>query len=110
MSENYEFFVAGVQHHGIAGVAKELEEGMHLTLIHEPTNQYDENAVKIMFTSGISGMDVMLGYVPKRISLDVRRLVTSDIPVLCEITRLNLESQPWNMLKVRVEGGEVSGD
>ena len=52
------FNVAGFQHWDGALVLSELKPGMQLTLVPEPDNPYDPNAVAILFQG------VKLGFVP----------------------------------------------
>lgn len=55
---NTEFYVAGVPFHRYEEVKKELEVDMILTLIPDPENIYDSNAIKVMY------QEVMIGFVP----------------------------------------------
>jgi len=55
-------------------IIKTLERGDELTLIAEPENEYDENAIAIYYE------DVKLGYVPKAVNAEMR--LYSDDPEL----------------------------
>lgn len=96
MSDEKEFFVAGVQHHDLAQVVNELEVGDDLELIPEPTNKYDPNAIQIKDCLG-----TMLGYVPRKFSAEISaKLELTEL--VCTITELNKENKPWEMLKVKI--------
>jgi hypothetical protein len=60
------FPIAGWQFYQGDRVLHELREGENLNLVHEPKNQYDQNAVAILTRDGVK-----LGYVPRHIAKDV---------------------------------------
>lgn len=94
---NWEFFVAGVQHHDLRTVIKEVKDGEILDLVPEPTNNYDHNAVKIMRKG------VMLGYVPGKLSLHVSRDIQNYGHALeCVVMQVAPDLKPWQQLFVRV--------
>ena len=93
MSEK-KFFIAGVQHHQMASVIKDLSEGDELDIVPEPTNQYDPNAVRLE----ING--TMLGYVPKKFSAEVSAMLEADPDLECIITMLNKNAKPWEQCEV----------
>jgi hypothetical protein len=96
----HEFFVAGVQHHQMHKVLKNLREGNQLQLVAEPTNKYDPNAVRIeCFT--VDG-DVMCGYVPKKFSSEVCAMFEVGKNLECVIIELNPTAKPWEWCKVEI--------
>ena len=104
----FEFYVAGVQHHSIKDVMDELSDGIELLTIPEPTNQYDATAVQIIFDSIEQNGQVMLGYVPGKLSADVTKFLKKSILPICEITMLTPEAKPWQQLKVKIfDEGEI---
>jgi hypothetical protein len=104
----FEFYVAGVQHHSIKDVLDELSDGLELQMIPEPTNQYDATAVQIIFNSIEQNGDVMLGYVPGKLSADVTKFLKKSILPICEISMLTPEAKPWQQLKVKIyDEGEI---
>jgi hypothetical protein len=104
----YEFYVAGVQHHGLKDVIGELYEGIELSLELEPTNQYDATAVKILFDPKDSLNLVMIGYVPGKMSAEVTDFIVKAILPICEVTRLSPESKPWQQIMVKIyDDGEL---
>ena len=100
--ENWQFYVAGVKHHHLPVVIDMLCEGDLLELVPEPTNVYDQYAVRIQHDS------TMLGYVPKKISEQVTSWLQeqSESERVCTIIKLEPENSPWNMLMVRIGGDE----
>lgn len=63
--------IAGVQHHATSDYLRGLHEGDALTLVREPSNAYDPNAVRI------DREGVKLGYVPATYSAIVAGLLDS---------------------------------
>lgn len=95
------FYAAGVKHHKFYEVAEELKEGDSVQLIPEPDNKYDKFAVKI------EALKTMLGYVPKALSEIVSKVIADGLfngeSPSATITKLSLESDPWNALKVEIK-------
>ncbi len=99
MSKEFEFFIAGVQHHESHKVINDLKVDLMLDLKPEPTNKYDPNAVQIIYFNEDLSI-FMLGYTPARLSPEVSAfLETADLPA-CIITELNLDKKPWERIKV----------
>lgn len=69
--ENYKFKISGVQFRGkqIHELLKTLENGTVFELEAEPLNQYDPNAIRILYDDGTE--EHFVGYVPKTISSEV---------------------------------------
>lgn len=95
------FFIAGVQHHKMHKVLDRLEEGDILSLVPEPTNKYDPNAVRIECSDSES--TTMCGYVPKKFSSEVVAQITIGKLLKCEIVILNKEAKPWEQCQVTIE-------
>lgn len=57
--------VAGLKHHDYEQVSAYLKKDTELSLEREPDNQYDENAVRVLFKG------VFLGYIPAEMSEEV---------------------------------------
>lgn len=93
---SHSFFIAGVQHHQMHSVLKDLEEGQTLHLVLEPTNKYDPNAVRIEHKG------TMLGFVPRKFSSEVTAMVTVGKTLECTISTLNKTAKPWEMCKVEI--------
>ena len=99
LGEVYEFYVAGVRHHEIYKCLDEMEVGQHLMMEPEPLNKYDANAVRLEYAAVKHGFNVMIGYVPGKISADVTIMLMSGA-AYCEITELNKDEKPWKQVKV----------
>lgn len=101
MFEKREFYIAGVQYHEMKNVIGTLEEGDSLDLIPEPSNKYDPNAVRIEVMH--LGASVMLGYVPRKFSPEVRAALDIGTDLQCQITRLSPAAKPWEQCMVCIE-------
>ena len=97
----YEFFVAGVQHHKLKTCINEINVGDKLSLIIEPTNKYDPNAVRIEYESLERNESIMIGYVPAKLSPSVSALFITSI-LECEVLELNKDNKPWQQIKVGI--------
>jgi len=97
----HSFFIAGVQHHQMHKVLKNMEEGDHLQLVLEPTNKYDPNAVRIERPQ-LDGEDVMCGYVPRKFSSEVTAAFEIGLTLECVIVELNKTAKPWEQCKVEI--------
>jgi len=96
--KKYEFYVAGVQHHDIYKVTDKMKEGDFLSMVLEPSNRYDPNAVRLEF------LDIMIGYVPMKISAEVSALIMTDEGLwCCKIIELKWDEKSWKQVKVSVE-------
>ena len=91
-----EFYVAGVKFHKFYTISDILEEGMAVDLIPEPSNKFDKSAMKIKHNN------IMLGYVPKKLSQEVTELMNSGIELRATITQLQPDFEPWTALKVEI--------
>jgi len=90
------FYIAGVQYHEMNKVLDILDDGMELTLVPEPTNKYDPNAVRIEFD------DTMLGYIPKQFSSEIAGALELGTELVCIITDFNKTASPWEQCKVTI--------
>lgn len=91
------FYVAGIQFRldAFASVANEARIGNVVTLEPEPDNKYDPFAVKVILH------DEHVGYVPRSFSEWVTKNLHN-----CNasyIIRINLDSEPWTALKIKLE-------
>ena len=100
--QSFEFYVAGVQHHNLGDVEDYIDEGISLQLVPEPDNQYDPNAIKVMF--GPAATATMLGYVPqkKELSAKVKAMLEVHDSVSCVVTEFKPEARPWEKLFVKI--------
>ena len=80
-----------VQHAPLAGfvyydgkdVWDRMKKGDRLTLLREPTNPHDANAIRIEWQGH------MIGYVPRRDNIDIARQMDHGAPVDARVTELN---------------------
>ena len=110
MEEEHEFYVAGVKFHDINKVSKYLKKGIALRLEPDPDNEYDPNAVKIIFGPAVAS--TMLGFVPQKkgeMSATVSAMLTWCDSVICDIVEYEPDAPPYKQLLVRVKG-ESKGD
>lgn len=92
----HSFYIAGVRFHELDSVIDDIAEGDHLTLVPEPSNKFDPNAVKIEF------LGAMLGYIPKKHSSEVCAMIDVGKELECVLTKLNKNAKPWEKVKVEV--------
>lgn len=90
------FYVAGAKYHGLHTVITDLKEGDSLSLEPEPTNHFDPNAIKIKLGG------IMLGYVPKKYSREVREAIDSYDEAICTVLEADPGADSWAQLKVIV--------
>ena len=98
--KDFKFYVAGVQfREDWESRLSELEVGDDIDLIPEPTNKYDQYAVKVLFGS------TMLGYVPaktgesKIVNMLMEKYPNSIVGV---VTKVDPKEKPWNALQIKV--------
>ena len=98
--KDFKFYVAGVQFRkDWESRLSELEVGDDIDLIPEPTNKYDQYAVKVLFGS------TMLGYVPaktgesKIVTMLMEKYPNSIVGV---VTKVDPKEKPWNALQIKV--------
>ena len=103
MEKQFEFYVAGVQHHSLHTILQEVQEGDELLVIPEPTNKYDKNALKIVYESLADKTPVMIGYVPGKLSAQVSALLNVCQAFECKVLEFNPGAKPWNQIKVIIK-------
>ena len=91
------FYIAGVQHHDVYKVEDRLEEGSFLNMVLEPSNEYDKNAIRLEF------FDVMIGYVPGKISAEVNAAILSPKLYTCKVISLDWDERSWKQIKVEIK-------
>lgn len=97
----HEFFIAGVQFHELKSVINDLSEGDNLTIIPEPSNKFDPNAVRIEYL-GKDYSSTMLGFVPKKFSSEVTAALEVGKELECILVKLNKSAKPWEQAKVEI--------
>jgi hypothetical protein len=105
MSLNRTFPIAGVKFRPpqVFELLKSLEDGTVFELVPEPTNQYDPNAVKILYFDGDE--DIHVGYVPKNFSAEVSAAL--EIEPYCAVAKnFSSDKKSWEFeveLKALIE-------
>lgn len=107
MSEK--FYIAGFKfHEGMLKISKgTIAEGDVVTLVPEPTNPYDENAIQVHHDG------TMIGFVPKAVNKNLLPLFNDAASVEAEILKVNEDSafdEPWKAVQVLVEEKENGED
>jgi hypothetical protein len=108
-----QFFIAGVQFRPkdqIRDALGEVKVGDTLSLVPEPTNRFDPNAIQIIYKTSdeieedgweyLSSM--FLGYVPKKFSSEVAAMIEIGASVTCTVDEVNPSAKTYEMFKVTV--------
>jgi hypothetical protein len=93
----HSFYIAGVQHHQMYKVLKDMKIGERLSIIPDPENKYDPNAIRLEYL-GI----IMVGFVPKKFSSEVNAKLAVGKTLECVIVELNPTKKPWEQCKVEI--------
>lgn len=96
------FYVAGVKFHQLKTCIDEVEVGMYLTMTPEPENKFDPNAVSLEFASLEQTKNIMVGYVPAKMSASV----TASLMIkehVAEVIEVNKDAKTWEQLKVAIK-------
>lgn len=96
---SFKFYVAGVQFHQAKTVLNQMQVGHEVEMEPEPNNQFDQNAVKLLYEG------VMIGYVPGKISADVSAFLEYADPTAI-ITKLDSSAKTWEQIEVEIKEDE----
>lgn len=88
--------VAGFQFHAGKKLWKSMRVGDRLTLVREPDNPYDANAVRVEWQGQ------KIGYVPRRENGDVARFLDRGTALEARITRLAESRDPWARVRFEI--------
>jgi len=88
--------LAGFQYYGGKQLWDDMKIGDVLTLVREPENVHDANAVRVEWNSH------RLGYVPRRENSDVARQMDRGAPVKARIVRLTQARNPWQRVEFEI--------
>lgn len=88
--------IAGIKFHDYLKDPK-LEIGERLTLVPEPTNPYDENAIKILHG------DIFLGYVPRTETHKLHPYLANNTPLETTLVQVTLSGRHCLMFEVAVD-------
>lgn len=88
--------LAGFQYHAAGALWPELKVGDALTLVREPDNPHDANAVRVEWRGQ------MLGYLPRAENRAVAAEMDRGGAVAARIARLREHRNPWARLLIEV--------
>ena len=88
--------LAGFQFYSGKVVSSEMKVGDPLTLVREPDNPYDPNAVRVEWRGE------KLGYVPRADNADLARHLDRGTKVEARISLLTEERNPWQRIRFDV--------
>ena len=97
MEEKFKFYIAGVKFHQAKSCLSRLEDGMILSMVPEPDNKYDNNAVQLI--AEIEDDVFMLGYVPGKISASVSAFLEYAEEPICELIKVDPKAKTWEQLE-----------
>lgn len=91
--------VAGFQYHdGMRRhVMSSLASGSELTLIREPDNSYDTNAIALHTRSG-----AMIGYLPRSLNHVPAALLDQRMLLRAAVSEVSSDAPPWERVRVKV--------
>jgi len=88
--------LAGSQYYAVSSVWQEIQLGSRLTLIREPQNRHDRNAVRVEWQGR------QLGYVPRAENRAVAQAMDSGERLEGRVSRLREDSDPWKRVEFEV--------
>lgn len=88
--------LAGFQYHAGRELWPQLRVGDPLTLVREPDNRFDANAVRVEWRGR------KIGYVPRRENADVARLLDRGQALEARIVRLAEVRDPWSRVRFEI--------
>jgi len=88
--------LAGFQYYEGKALWREMKPGDTLTLVREPHNAHDPNAVRLEWRGR------MLGYVPRRDNSDLARQMDRGMTAEARITALSARSNGRNLLSYEI--------
>jgi hypothetical protein len=88
--------LAGFQYYEGKPLWDEMQIGDALTLVREPDNRYDSNAVRVEWRGH------KLGYVPRRENRAVARHIDSGGRIEARVSRLTQHRNPWQRIEFEV--------
>jgi len=101
------FYVAGVKFHKLNTVIDEILDGQYLEMVKEPTNKYDNKAIKLIYPSHTFNEKVMVGYVPAKYAAEITALSEKE-NLVCEIIKVDASGELWKALKVSIYSDDIN--
>lgn len=91
-----EVAIAGLQHYRGNDLAELIQVGDTLNLEPEPDNDYDENAIMVMWHHN------KMGYIPAALARDIRRQMQNDVEVVATIVEIKPVRFGRKWIKIRL--------
>lgn len=88
--------LAGYQYHAGGEVWDQLKVGMPLTLVREPDNAHDRNAIRVLWGP------YQLGYLPRAENQSIAAELDRGMRVEARIARLRAAKNPWQRVLIDV--------
>ena len=88
--------LAGFRHYAGEALWQEMREGDRLTLVREPGNEHDTNAVRVEWRGQ------KLGYLPKAENRSVAAAMDNGDKVDARIAKLRQHRNPWQRVLIEV--------
>lgn len=88
--------LAGFQYHAGPAVWDDMKEGDALTLVREPDNRHDAQAIRVEWRGR------QLGYLPRAENAPVAAAMDRGTRVVGRIARLTSHPNPWKRIRVEV--------
>lgn len=91
------FYVAGFVYYDGETVVSKLKINDEIKIVAEPTNPYDKRALELYTINNIK-----LGYVPRDQNPIPSRLLRQNLNLVGTVDKINLNADPWRMLRVNL--------
>ena len=88
--------LAGFQYHAGEALWQEMREGDRLTLVREPENPHDGNAIRVEWRGQ------KLGYLPRAENRSVAAAMDRGEPVDARIAKMRQQRNPWQRVLIEV--------
>lgn len=88
--------LAGFQYHHGKQRWMDMQAGDALTLVREPGNAYDTQAIRVDWRG------LKLGYVPRRENADIARMMDNGAKLEARITRMTESRDPWQRIRFEI--------
>ena len=88
--------IAGFQFHRGDAIWESLTAGAQLSLVREPSNAHDPDAIAVFFK------DEMLGYVPRAENRAVAQMLDRGERLEASISELSMSEDPWERIRMTI--------
>jgi hypothetical protein len=88
--------LAGSQYYAVDAVRAKMRVGDALTLVREPDNRHDANAIRVEWQGH------QLGYVPRRENRALAAAIDAGEAIVARISKLKAHKDPWKRLEFEV--------